>query len=34
MAINENKKYAYHNFTCGLHEKGIAQSRADYIKNK
>ena len=26
------KKYLYYNFTCDLHEKGIAKSRVDYMK--
>ncbi len=28
------KKYLYYNFSCNLHEEGIAQSRVDYMKNK
>lgn len=26
------KRYAYYNFSCLLHEKGVAQSRIDYNK--
>ena len=28
------KEYLYYNFSCTLHEVGIAQSRVDYMKEK